>query len=500
MILFALIIIFSFLLTSVSSGLDCSEYVVIDDIYQAYYADEIDYDKFILLLESIDGNLTSIADFTVESQGTTADSCIDMESRRNGRLWRRYNSDYGIKIGHDEQYSAVRIPKRKAYFSYSRGGISAMTELFNEGGRIESGKRNLIFAGDVFTIKAGNYYIDEGDGLTIGRYDYLPSAGFPDTAVGDYIHPLNGCYNGLLIRAESAPSSISLYLSQKKYLRAIKNFVGAGGNLKVAENSFGINCGYNHFAQDSVADRRLAFGVNWKRRGERSKLSAELAEIEGNPGFHGNIDLSMSGFTIRTDAWSYSAGFKNYNCSGEANDDYRSFYPAAQKIGFRSAQAGESGFGIGGGNGRVNIDMQSWWPSPSQKYHILVKGNLTIPMKEKITSRTSFNLTTLRSGLRFWLKNRFELSGTPILRCLGFRGYFLEGKGVDDEKSYFTTEMAIGELERARLYCRNRNFLDGKGDLLICCDLSLFGNYYIGGELGLGDELQGSIRAEGYFR
>jgi len=497
-ILSTLIILF-ILLTAIVNGQDFRDLETFDDIFQAYNANEIDYDLFLLLLENMEGNLMTVAEFDAAVREETADSGSGNESCRNGRLWSRYCSDRRVRIGHSERFFADHKPKRKAFLSYAKGGFSAMTELSSEGSRVESGKRNLTFAGSGFTIKVGNYYIDEGSGLAIGKFDYLPSAGFPDSAAGDYIHPLNGCYNGLLIKAEKTASSIGLYLSQKKYLKAVKNFAGAGGNLKVGGNSIGVNCGYNHFAHDSAVDRRAAVGINLKRRGERSAVNAELAGVDGSPGLYGDLNLKFPGFAIRTTAWGYAAGFKNYNCSGVANDDYRSFYPAAQKIGFRSAQAGESGFGIGGGTKMAKIEMQSWWPAPSKKYHLLVRGSLKTSLMENLVSVTSFNFSTIRSGLRFWLKSRFEFGGIPILRCLGFRGYFLEGSGIDNQKSYFVSEMAIGELGQRRLFFRNRNFLDGNSDLLLCCDIYLWRNLYLGAEFNFRRDFRGNARVEGYF-
>lgn len=476
-----------------------SDINTLDDLYQAYYDGEIDYDLVLLLTENLDGSVIGAIELDSIVSLLTQPDKDDSDYAESSLLWQRYFTYYANKAGYRERYYSHRSPKRKAFVSQSGDRLEFLSEFQADGRHIESGKRNLSYASKNFSAKIGNFYIREGFGLAIGRYDYTPTAGFPDTARGEFIYPLNSCYNGLHMKINGNAIGSSIYFSRKKYLDATKNFLGAGVNYRIGEMVIGGNIGHNYFADDSISDRRTACGINLNFERRSSTFGAELAFIDGDIGLFCGAKLLRAGWSLRPSIWSYAADFQNYNCSGPAKDDYRSFYPANCKIGFRSAQAGESGFEMRLENRVLRLGLQSWWPPPARKYHLRVYASSKLILNDRLHHRLSADFSTLRSGHRLWLKDRFEIFGFGLLRCLGSRLYFIESRGLIRSNSYFLLEAEIGDIGQNRVFSRMRNFLDGDNELLLCLAIRHWKFLLVDAELTLKEKPGGEIRIEYHF-
>jgi len=362
--------------------------------------------------------------------------------------------------------SGLRIYNNAANSSYLLLSGSDDVSAYELKGRKEKNnwemeKRSLSWRNGWYAATLGNYDMDVGLGLSIGRFDYRPVAGIPDTAEqsDDFLYPDNSYYNG--IKIEHGKGSI-LY-SSKRYPGLDKRFVGGALSRDFEGAIIGISGGGVFLKANGYA-RRMGTISAFLIDSERG-VQSEAAYSEAGVGVAARV--KKSGYDIAM--WHYDDSYLNLQSSGIARPDYHRFEDSHFVEEFRQAQAGESGLSaqknLALGRCALGLATEIW----KQSAH----GGISLD-----------NLIYSRYGIRdnVWLNARFSSRGGQIeerfLSELGANAewpipiqttvsLWSERSKIIDAKSFyyifFSIPLKTGFLFNARF----RTYFDGDHDYFL---------------------------------
>lgn len=434
----------------------------LDDIYQIYYQGEIDYDVFSMLVDSYD--LGGLRPEDLEAAGAFERTDIANVAKMlpDNRFWLWLLTPQRGKVGFRRYSRDFDKVAGKYFFDLQLQSARLRAETKSSNGEYSWGKRALFVASGPVEMTMGNYVVSEGFGLAVGRLDFRPSAGFDNDDVEfDFLYPVNSYYNGLKLVVENGDFSERFYYSDKKYGGARKIFAGSGIVFQKKNLTAGISVGLNKFDDLDVVDKRYAIGLNLKIDGQLYSLAGEYANIEKSAGVFLMGLRRFDDMAIRTEFWQYGDGFDNYNCSGPSASDYHSFYPEGQKLGFRSAQAGETGLAIDFIKRYLSVGFQIWRQSLEEQanssFNLRLSGPLTNNLKAMFQTVSRFRD---QNGY-LWLKAGIRQDEKPLLKRAGLKLYFGEKVRTVKAKSYSFIDISYSFKEYLNIFLRHRTYFNG---------------------------------------
>jgi len=183
-------------------------------------------------------------------------------------------------------------------------------------------------------IEIGDYSIDIGCGLGLGRFDYRPiSYEYDPDKNEDWFFPDNSYYNGIHLTR----NNISVLSSFKKYPGLSKRLIAAYATIPYKNFEFGTTSAATGLISDrgSILLGSGSFFLQNKNKNRR----AEVGYSESGIGFCGMMQNRGSKIKL----WHYSNSFVNLQSCGYAHPDYVSFIDNNSELAFRQPQQGETG-------------------------------------------------------------------------------------------------------------------------------------------------------------
>jgi hypothetical protein len=433
----------------------------LDDIYQTYYQGEIDYDVFSMLVDSYDLGGLKLEDLEAVGAFERTDITSMAKTLPDNKFWfwlltpqkgkvgfRRYSRDFDKVTGMyflDLQLQSARL----------------QAETKSSDGEYSWGKRSLFLTSGPLKMTIGNYVVSEGLGLAVGRLDYRPSAGFSNDD-GDFMYPVNSYYNGLKLAVKNGNLGERFYYSYKKYGGARKIFAGSGIVFQKNNLTAGISLGLNRFDNIDVVDKRYAIGLNLKIENQLYSLAGEYANVKKSGGLFLRGLRRFNDIVIRTEFWQYGDGFDNYNCSGPSASDYRSFYPGGQGLGFRSAQAGETGLAIDFIKKYLSLGFQIWRQSLKEQANSSFNLRLSGPLPNNLKAMLQTVSVFKDQNGYLWLKTSIMHDEKQLLERAGLKFYFMEKAKIVKVKSYSFIDISYGFKEYLNIFLRHRTYFNGR--------------------------------------
>ncbi len=252
----------------------------LDDLIDAYNSGMIDYRTYAILYNAYDlGGLTE-SDLLALNITDRSELNYLLDREDSTGFWHELLTVDRGRIG-ARRYSRDKDYIYGNYFGdLSTRGFDIQFEIREFEKSHEFRRRSISWSNENFSIKAGNYLVREGYGLTIGRYDYQPSSGFDKKPDLYFISPINSYYNGVNTGLAYRGFTASTYYSYKEYDYYHKNFLGGSIGLEHELLRAGLFIGFNKFENDTLINERLAMGASFKIYGEDYKLGAEFASVK----------------------------------------------------------------------------------------------------------------------------------------------------------------------------------------------------------------------------
>ena len=437
----------------------------LDDIYRGYYSGMLDNSQYSLLLENYDVGELSQNDFVAAGIFEPAEASIIEDSAFAVDIWQRFILDdigrFGIRR---YSYSSGKT-FGNYYVNYRQGNLAIITDIKSFQNKYAFNKRSISYSFDDLNLTVGNYLVNEGYGLTIGRFDYRPSAGYADNGQFEFWQPVNSFYNGLKIQLTGNKFDGRCYYSDKKYGDAGKRFLGSGIDYISDRFSLGAAFGLNRFKRDNYFDQKHAAGINWKIDLEQIEIGGEIARIGNSSGLYLTGIKYLSASNIKFELWNYAEHFDNYNCSGPAASNYHTFYPDNQDIGFLSTQAGETGVASTFFARRYALGWQVWHQAREDNLKLLAVARWAIAIYDKATVLSQIHYSNKDENERLWLKSGISKTGLPLLNWLGVKLAFDESRLIN-ELSYGFIELRYSTLRRLHFSMSLRSYFDGSSSWL----------------------------------
>ncbi len=404
----------------------------LDDLYQAYYDGEIDYGTLTVLADAY--NLHGLSQSDLEALGIYERQETDLTST-DSRFWSRILAEPAGCIGYRRYSRDFGNVSGNYYLDLKVTRIETSMDIKETTGQKTLRRRTISWTDDNIRMKLGNFTATEGFGLAIGRYDYQPSAGLNYDDDFDFLYPVNSYYNGMNLAIGGGNIGSRVYYSSKEYDDSKKAFYGSAANYKLGDFTGGLAIGWNRYKNPNDTDERTAAGLNLNYDHLGFNLAGEYAVIENSGGLYLKCEKRLNNMSIGSEFWRYGNNFNNYNCSGPAASDYTSFYPGQSELGFRSAQARETGLALNYSSEFAALGVQVW--NHANRHTINSAYNLLFNRKVAYWLNTSFQTVgkSAESGGYLWSK----LKLMPAIACLdqiGVKGYFTGKNNLADDKSY----------------------------------------------------------------
>jgi len=439
----------------------------LDDLYQAYYEGDIDNDIFSILLDSY--NVGGLHPLDLAAIGAVERNDLMTESDKSfyNDFWSKYLFPLKGKAGLRRYSKNLEKFTNYYYINWQRENIRVSAESKESEGANSWRKRALLWSAEPFEITIGNYTADEGYGLAIGRFDYRPSAGLNDDSSSDFLYPLNSYYNGIKFAKLNSNFGRRFYYSEKKYDDSRKTFIGSGFDYNTDSFIGGFSLGYNRFVSEDLDDNRLSAGVNINLSADEFSLSGEYAYSNKSNGLFIRGERQLNGVNIRTEYWHYEDDFKSYNCSGPSASDYQSFYPEEQYLGFRSAQAGETGMTVKYAVPYMSAGLMLWSHSSNNNINSLYNFRFRKPIANHLRLFAVSSAKIRNENRYFWLKAGLDIKDYPIIRQSGLKLYFIDKTDLTNDKSYTFLKFSKSLKDDFTMFLNLRNYLDGYNRLFI---------------------------------
>jgi len=434
----------------------------LDDIYQAYYDGEIDSEIFSLLTGSYDTGGLGLNDLEAIGAFERDDLPADSVKTSNNRFWLNLLSPRKGKLGLRRYSKNLDNAVNYYFLNWQMQPVRFAIDTEDNNGDYFFKKRWLSFSSNYFDVVLGNFRAAEGYGLTIGRFDYRPSAGMTDNIESDFLYPYNNYYNGLKISARSRAFKGRFYYSKKKYISGRKNFIGSGIDFTNGAITAGIAAGYNRFINETVSDNCLAVGLNFSIKASNFSLSGEYANVEKADGFYLKGERYIDDMILRTEFWRYDRNFNSYNSSGPSYSDYNSFYPEEQQLGFRSAQADESGLAVKYIRNDLSFGLMFW----SHSYDEKINSSYNFRFQKPALGRFDYFLLSSAKSYQdysyLWLKTGMMTKSTFLLKQAGSKLYFEDRFDLANNKSYVFVNLSRNVKNNLTLFFKIRSYYNGQ--------------------------------------
>lgn len=438
----------------------------IDELFEAYAQGDIDFEALTLLSDAYDLGGLNQEDLLAAGAIERIDPLTPQDGQLSGNFWTSVLSKgrgkFGIRRTSDNEGNITG-----RYYVAANGEfwqISGQAEENREGYTWD--RRGLTGRLGPAKIALGNFIISEGYGLTIGRFDYLPSTGLPANREEGFSYPVNSYYNGLKLTADVGSFSGRVYYSRKKYVTALKQFAGAGINLSAGSLSGGFSAGINRLEQSHGRDESIAAGFSLQLDRPLYKIGGEFAFIDKAPGVFLATERKFGGMVLKSEFWRYDDKFESYNCSGPAATDYRSFYLEEDGLGFRSAQAGETGMLAGYGTSRALLSAQFW----SRAQDEAINSSVGFRLRSRVTNVIEGYIQgTLRDKVDTdyrWIKFGLVPEKGPAER-IGIKLYARNSPRITNSYSFIFIDIAKALKQYLNTYLRVKLYLNGRERLLL---------------------------------
>jgi hypothetical protein len=465
----------------------------LDDLIDAYYDGLIDYGTFAVLYDAY--NLGGLSGSDLEalkfSEGFELNDFLMSPDTTD--FWSRLLSGYRGRFGARTYSRNSENIYDDYYGEVSSESFEAELAVREYGNRYSLRKRTIGWYAGQFSLSLGDYLADEGYGLTIGRFDYRPSAGLDSDKSVDFWYPEHNYYNGLKFSTHSNMLGGRVYYSDKKYDASTKKFFGISGDFNYGSFKGGLAVGASRYDDNSGFDERQAAGVNAEYSADAFTLGAEYAQVDGSAGAYLRALKKFTGWRIESEFWHYADHFENYNCSGESAADYHTFYPTDGDIGFRSSQAGETGMAIVYSSPVYSAGMQLW----SQNYDD-VNSSLYVRYSKDISNDINqyFQASFRNRGDSeyLWLKSTFN-SRQMTLRRVGVKLYLKENEFANGA-CYVFTYLNHNLNEGIEVFLQLRDYFDGQWSWYIGEDFEAGWGINLRVEVSYRNSTRINIRAE----
>jgi len=434
----------------------------LDDIYQAYYDGEIDGEVFSLLTGSYDTGGLALNDLEAIGAFERDDLPADSVKTSNNRFWRNFLSPRKGKLGLRRYSKNLDNAVNYYFLNWQLQTVRFSIETEDNNGDYFYKKRWLSFSSNYFDVVLGNFGVAEGCGLAIGRFDYRPSAGMTDHIESDLLYPYNNYYNGIKISARGRGFRGRLYYSKKKYISGRKDFLGSGIDFTNYVITAGIAVGYNKFINETVSDNRLAVGLNLNVKASDFNLSGEYANVEKADGFYLKGERYIDDMILRTELWRYDKNFSSYNSSGPSYSDYNSFYPEEQQLGFRSAQADESGLAVKYIRNNLSFGLMFWSHSRDEK----INSSYNFRLQKPALSRYDFFLLSSakyrQEDSYLWLKAGLMPKENLMIKKAGCKIFLEDKSDLANSKSYAFINFLHDLKGNFTVFLKIRSYFNGQ--------------------------------------
>jgi len=224
----------------------------------------------------------------------------------------------------------------------------------------------------------------------------------------------------------------------------------------------GIAAGHNKFINESVCDNRLAVGINLNIKTSDFNLSSEYANIEKSNGLFLNGERYINDMTLRTEFWRYGKNFNNYNCSGPSYSDYNSFYPEEQQLGFRSAQADETGLAVKYIKNDLSFGLMFWSHSHDEKINSSYNFRLLKPAFGRFDLFFLSSAKSRQEDGYFWSKTGLMIKDDSLLKRAGLKFYLEDRSGLTNNKSYIFLSFSHNLKENLTVFLKIRSYFNGR--------------------------------------
>lgn len=431
----------------------------LDDLCQAYYNGEIDYGTFIILSDAYDIGGLSLAD--LEALGIIERNALPLLSGPQGQGLFSVNflSDAKSKIGYRRYSCKFEDITGSYYLDFRSKHLNSDFEIKDYNRDYSWSRRSISYCSERLELKLGDYTVTEGEGLVIGRFDYRPSSGYANDDNLNFVYPDNSYYNGLSL-AYINKTGGRLYYSRKKYGDAAKDFAGAAVEYSYPRLNISFLAGLNRFSHDNALEQRLALGLNIKYASPDYAASAEYANQKNADAIYLRVDKLYAKFKYYAEFWSYGKGFENYNCSGPAATDYQTFYSEDTTLGFRSAQAGETGMTINYLQDDLSAGLMCWSNQTDDRLNVDIHMSSDNSLSDKLHLLVQISANERETSRCLWTKAGLY-SDYILAREAGIKLYFAENNGVVHDNSYayiYLDEALTGNMI---LFCRFRPYFNG---------------------------------------
>jgi len=433
----------------------------LDQLFEAYAVGEIDFATLTLLSGSYDLGGLDQADLLAAGVIERIDPLAPGDRPISGSFLASILGPGGGKIGVRRSSNEEGEISASYYLTATGEHWKAKGQAEENRGRYAWDHRSFSgFTGPIeFTL--GNYIISEGHGLMIGRFDFLPSAGLSATREEGFLYPLNSYYNGLKLTLVSRAISGGLYYSRKRFESTLKQFAGSGISVRVGGLSGGLAMGINRLEQNGRQDQRIATGISLDLRRPRYKLYGELAFLGRAPATFLGADRFFGSKIIKIEFWRYDEEYNSYNCSGPAATDYRSFYPEGGELGFRSAQAGETGLFTSYGNSAASISAQFWTRAQDETINSTLGFQLRNRLRGKIEGYVQGTLRDKTETDYGWIKIGI-IPGKNAAEQFGVKLYARDSPRISNPNSFVFIDVARNIKTNLSAYCRIKWYFNGR--------------------------------------
>jgi hypothetical protein len=458
----------------------------IDDIYRYYYEGEIDQAQFEYLLQMYDLGKLNYEDILAIGIGEPAQQIAEDDSLSSNGLALIFGQAKVNKAGIRSYWDGDGNSSGNYYFHLNSDNSDYQLKIRSKNDRYFYDNRAIQIARDKLNVTIGNYLVSESYGLTIGRFDYQPSAGYDRTYDFDFWSPINSYYNGLKTELVSGNLSGRFYLSSKDYNDIKRRFAGGGVSFRNELISLGLSYGFNSAEISGRQDTRMAEGASFKLTSNDYQLGGEIAQVKRNIGCYFTAARQNDYGAIDAYFWHYARHFENYNCSGKAASDYYTFYPTDQDIGFRTAQAGETGAAARFAKGNFAFGWQAWQQVDDPKLNLLASARLRIVLSDFAAIQNQFNYSVKSDKGDAWWKMSVGEFPISYVERTGVK-INSDDKAMDNSDSYafLTFGHMIGEQLNIRADIRG--YFDGSWRTLISEKATLSGGFRLDIELVFGN-------------
>lgn len=458
----------------------------IDDIYRYYCGGQIDQAQFEYLMAMLDIGGITYGDLLSIGIIDPAELSGKDDSLSQSGIFQLINRSRIQKIGLRECFEPDEVASGNYYCNLTIAPAEYRFKICSKANEYYCDNRSIRITDDSLRIELGNYLVSEGYGLTVGRFDYQPSARYKRAYDFDFWSPINSYYNG--VKTEYAYNNFSgrFYLSTKYYDITKKRFAGGGLSFNHDGLTLGIASGHNYVDINRSHETRMAEGLFFAFTKPNFMIGGEVSRVNQSAACYlTGVKVSEYG-TCTADFWSYARHFENYNCSGKAASDYHSFFPIDESVGFRTAQAGETGFAARFNQNNIALGWQTWKYSGRSDLNYMGSARLKVIVGDFVAVSNQVNYAIKVDKSAFWWKG--IISDLPIsyLERLGLK---VESDNPDIVYSESYGFLSVGRsfTDFLNIHADIRSYFDGAWRALISEKAFLTGGYFLNIELVRGD-------------